>query len=67
LPQEAILAAAIDASGIHLHSRSLDSVDRLLEIPKIDIIEVKVDDVEKQIPGTVPWFSQILKRKRLYV
>ncbi len=64
---EARLSSCIEATGIHLHSPALFTVDELMRMPDLDIIEVNLDDVGQRIPEMIPRFRQILKNKRLYV
>ena len=64
---EARLSSCMDATGIHLHSPALFTVDELVKIPDLDIIEVNLDDVGQKIPEMIPRFQQILKHKRLCV
>ena len=55
------------ATGIHLHPVSLFTVDELVELPNLDVIEVNVDDVGPRIPALIPRFQQILQKKRLLI
>ena len=64
---EARLSQAMDATGIHLHPPSLFTVDHLLEMPALDVIQVNLDDVGPRIPEMIPRFQQILDKKRLLV
>jgi hypothetical protein len=64
---EEMLSSCMAATGIHLHSPSLFTVDELVKMPDLDVIEVNLDDVGLRIPEMIPRFQQILGRKRLYV
>lgn len=64
---EARLSGCMEATGIHLHSPALFTVDELVEMPDLDIIEVNLDDVGLKIREMIPRFKQILEKKRLYV
>ncbi len=67
LPFEQDLSQALPLTGIHLHSGALYTVDDLVQIPDLDVIEVNLDDVGMSIPEMMPWFKRILKHKRLYI
>ena len=67
LPCEERLASSMAATGIHLHPVSLFTVDELVELPNLDVIEVNVDDVGPRIPALIPRFQQILQKKRLLI
>ena len=67
LSAEQKLAEVLPLTGIHLHSGALFTVDDLVEIPELDVIEVNLDDVGMRIPEMIPWFRKILEKKRLYV
>jgi len=64
---EARLSQALPLTGIHLHSPALFTVDDLVEMPDLDVIEVNLDVVGLRIPEMIPRFQQILARKRLFV
>ncbi len=64
---EARLSGWSDLTGIHLHSTGLFTVDDLVEMPELDVIEVNLDDVGLRIPQMIPWFQKILEKKRLYI
>ncbi len=61
------LSSCIETTGIHLHSPALFSVDELVEMPDLDVIEVNLDDVGLGVREMIPRFQQILARKRLIV
>jgi len=62
-----LLAQLRPATGIHLHSAALFTVDDLVGMPGLDVIEVNLDDVGLRIPEMIPRFQQILEDKRLLV
>ena len=64
---EAKLSGCMQATGIHLHGPALFTVDDLLEMEDLDVIEVNLDDVGLRIPQMIPYFQQILTKKRLFV
>jgi len=64
---EGRLAQCMPATGIHLHSAALFTVDDLVGMPGLDVIEVNLDDVGLRIPEMIPRFQQILEDKRLLV
>ena len=61
------LSSCIETTGIHLHSPALFSVDELVEMPDLDVIEINLDDVGLRVPEMIPRFQQILAKKRLHV
>jgi hypothetical protein len=61
------LAASMAATGIHLHPVSLFTVDELVDMPRLDVIEVNVDDVGPRLPEMMSRFHQILQQKRLLI
>ena len=64
---EARLSRGMELTGIHLHSPALFTVDHLVEMPDLDVIEVNLDDVGPRIPEMIPRFRQVLEHKRLLV
>ena len=64
---EARLSRSMELTGIHLHPASLFTVDDLVQMPDLDVIEVNLDDVGPRIPEMIPRFQQILAHKRLLV
>ena len=64
---ETKLSGCMAATGIHLHGPALFTVDYLVDMPDLDVIEVNLDDVGLRIPEMIPRFQQILKKKRLFV
>lgn len=64
---EARLSSCMGATGIHLHSPALFTVDELVKMPDLDIIEVNIDDVGLKVPEMILQFQQILEKKRLFV
>jgi len=64
---EARLAQCMPVTGIHLHSAALFTVDDLVQMPGLDVIEINLDDVGLRIPEMIPCFQRVLKRKRLLV
>jgi len=67
ISSETRLAHSMEATGIHLHPASLFTVDDLIEIPDLDVIEINLDDVGPRIPDMIPRFRQILENKPLFV
>ncbi len=67
LSSEQKLAGNLPLTGIHLHSGALYTVDDLVQIPELDVIEVNLDDVGMSIAEMMPWFKTILEHKRLYI
>lgn len=61
------LSRAMEVTGCHLHSHSLFTIDALLDMPDLAVVEVNLDDVGLTIPQMIPRFQQVLKKKRLYV
>jgi hypothetical protein len=61
------LSGSMAATGIHLHPVSLFTVDDLVDMPHLDVIEVNVDDVGPRLPEMIPRFRQILRKKRLLI
>ena len=61
------LAGSMAATGIHLHPVSLFTVDDLVDMPQLDVIEVNVDDVGPRLPEMISRFQQILQKKRLLI
>ena len=64
---ESCLAQCMPVTGIHLHSAALFTVDDLVEMPGLEVIEVNLDDVGLRIPEMIPRFQHVLERKRLLV
>jgi len=64
---EARLAQCMVTTGIHLHSAALFTVDDLIEMHGLDVIEVNLDDVGLRIPAMIPSFQKVVERKRLMV
>lgn len=67
LAREIQLSKCMEATGIHLHPASLFTVDDLVDMPDLGIIEVNLDDVGPGIPEMIPRFQQILKKKPLFI
>jgi hypothetical protein len=61
------LARCMPRTGIHLHGQALYTVDDLLEIPELAVIEVNLDDVGPRIAQMLPVFQRIAAHKRLFV
>lgn len=61
------LSRCMDVTGVHLHAASLFTVDELIKMPELHVIEVNLDDVGLRIPDMIPRFQQILETKRLMV
>ena len=57
----------MEATGIHLHPASLFTVEHLIEMPGLDVIEINLDDVGPRIPDMIPTFQQVLEKKPLFV
>lgn len=57
----------MEATGIHLHPASLFTVDDLVDMPDLGIIEVNLDDVGPGIPDMIPRFQQVLENKPLFI
>ena len=66
-PCETRLSNCMPRTGIHLHGPALFTVDHLVDMPDLDIIEVNLDDVGLKIPDMIPRSQQILEKKRLFV
>jgi len=64
---ESVLSRSMASTGIHLHSPALFTVDDLVEMPDLDVIEINLDDSGARIPEMIPRFQQILAKKRLYI
>lgn len=64
---ETELSQAMEVTGCHLHSQSLFTIDALVDMPDLDVVEVNLDDVGLTIPQMIPRFQQVLTKKRLYV
>ena len=64
---EARLSSCMATTGIHLHAPALFTVDYLVDMPDLAVIEVNLDDVGQRIPDMIPRFQQILEKKRLFV
>ena len=64
---ESVLSRSMASTVIHLHSSALFTVDDLLEMPDLDVIEINLDDSGARIPEMIPRFQQILAKKRLYI
>ena len=64
---ESRLSSCMAVTGIHLHGPALFTVDDLVDMPDLDVIEVNLDDVGPRIPEMIPRFQQILEHKRLFV
>ncbi|MHB1132510.1 MAG: hypothetical protein ACYC4L_09010 [Chloroflexota bacterium] len=67
LPQEARLSRFLPRTGCHLHSGAIFTVDDLLQLPSLDVIEMNLDLVGLTIPEMLPAFRRILASRRLYV
>jgi hypothetical protein len=59
------LAECMPVTGIHLHPPALFTVDALLEMPALDVIEVHKDEVGPGIVEMMPRLRQISAQKRL--
>lgn len=67
VPCEKRLSACMPATGIHLHPASLFTVDDLLQIPELGVIEVNIDDVGPSVQDMIPRFQQIMQSKPLFI
>jgi len=65
LPCEKRIAAALPASGIHLHPGSLFVVDDLIEIPELDVIEINYEPYGVTLEKMLPFLIKVKKSKRL--
>ena len=66
-PCEARLAAWAPRTGCHLHSAAIFTVDELLRMPHLGVIEMNLDVSGLTIPEMIPAFRRILDSQRLYV
>ncbi len=66
-PCEMRLSRSMARTGCHLHSSAIFTVDELVEMPDLDVIEMNLDVVGKSIPEMIPTFQRILETSRLYV
>jgi hypothetical protein len=66
-PYEEKLSRCMERTGCHLHSAAIFTVEELLKMRQLDVIEMNVDVVGKTVPEMIPAFQQILESKRLYV
>ncbi len=66
-PYEKKLSESIARTGVHLHSASIFTVDGLLKMPSLGVIEMNLDVTGKTIPEMIPAFRKILETQRLYV
>jgi hypothetical protein len=65
LPRDQETAEAFDYTAIHLHSKSLHTVDDLLTLDAMAAIQVVVDDGGPSVTSLMPTFQRIQKRKPL--
>lgn len=61
------LSRCLAKTGCHLHSTAIFTVDGLLKMPELGVIEMNLDDVGKSIPEMIPVLRRILETQRLYV
>lgn len=61
------LSTCMPATGIHLHPASLFTVEELVKMPSLGVIEVNVDDVGPRVPELMPHLQQIIASKRLLI
>ncbi len=66
-PRELKLSESIARTGCHLHSTAIFTVDELLKMPELGVIEINLDVVGKSISEMIPVFRRILEAQRLYV
>jgi hypothetical protein len=64
---EECLSRSMAVTGIHLHSGTLFSLDALLEMPDLDVIEINVDLNGPSVADLIPHFRRALERKCLVV
>jgi len=69
MPYDERICQAVDYSIIHLHSGSLHTVDALLGLEALDVIQVSIDPEPASPPvkGLVPTLQRILAVKPLIV
>lgn len=67
VPHESRLSKSVARTGCHLHSAAIFTVDELLKMPELGVIEMNLDVVGKTIPEMIPVFRRILESQRLYV
>jgi hypothetical protein len=67
LTREARLARWAPRTGCHLHSAAIFTVDGLLRLPELGVIEMNLDISGLTLPEMIPAFRRILARQRLYV
>ena len=66
-PHEARLSRWAPRTGIHLHSAAIFTVDELLKMPDLGVIEMNLDVSGLTIPEMIPAFQRILATQRLFV
>ncbi|MHB1004822.1 MAG: uroporphyrinogen decarboxylase/cobalamine-independent methonine synthase family protein [Chloroflexota bacterium] len=66
-PRERRLSEAFPATGCHLHSASIFTVDELLKMPALGVVEMNLDVSGLTIAEMIPAFQRVLKSQRLYV
>lgn len=65
--REAWLAQSLPITGIHLHPAPLFTVDELLAMPALKVIEVNLDVNGPPLARLIPQFQRILQRKNLAI
>jgi len=66
-PREAKLSKSLPRTGCHLHPPAIFTVDGLLEMPELGVIEMNQDISGERIPEMIPVFRRILETRRLFV
>ena len=61
------MAQSLPITGIHLHPAPLFTVDELLAMPALKVIEVNLDVNGPPLERLIPQFQRILQRKNLAI
>jgi hypothetical protein len=64
-PCEEKLSRSMAVTGMHLHPSPLFSVDDLLDMPDLDVIEINLDVNGPGVPDLLPHLRRIVERKNL--
>lgn len=54
-------------TGCHLHSAAIFTVEDLLRMPALGVVEMNLDVSGLTIPDMIPAFRRVLERQRLYI
>ena len=66
-PLERRLSRCLKRTGCHLHSAALFTVDELLTMEELGVIEINIDLSGKSVADMIPVFRRVLEQQRLYL